>query len=178
MVLEMTSACLYVGLVSESHSLLIRGWWSFLPITSAILTLDSVPIFKFLCIPVRDGYGPLLSPPPRFTRVLFPPGHLSCILSPFFLFDSSPSISVYSAAHLQQCLVFHRPSVGKLPTLWLQRPTNVLSWFPVQRPICRLAPPLTCATGGTWLGCEWGGKGDGAPLGGLESVVSLAGITS
>ena len=55
--------CLSVGLVFESHSLLILGWWSYLPRASAILTLDSVPMFKYLCITVRDGSGPLLYPP-------------------------------------------------------------------------------------------------------------------
>ena len=131
-------------------------------------------MFKFLCIPVSDSSGPLLSPPPRFTRVLCPPGHLSRLLSPFFLFASSPSISVYSAAPLQQRLVYHRLSVGSLqPSGW--RPTNVLSWFPVQRPICRFAPPLTCASRGTRLGCGRRGEGYGAPHDGLESLNASAG---
>ena len=86
---------------------------------------------------------PSFSPPPRFTRVLCSPGHISRILSPLFLVAYSPSISVYSAAPLQQRLVFHCLSVGNLPTLRLQQPINVLYWFPVQRPICRLAPPPT-----------------------------------
>ena len=54
------------------------------------------------------------------------------------------------------------------------------SGSPTQRPICRLAPPpQTYTAGGTWLGCGcvWRGEGDGAPRGGLESVVSPAGIT-
>ena len=83
---------------------------------------------------------PSSPPPQRFTRVLCPPGHLSRVLYPFIFFASSPSISVYSAAPLQQRLALHRPSVGSLhPSGW--RPTNVLSCFPVQRPICRFAPP-------------------------------------
>ena len=132
--------CLSVGPVSESHRLLIRGWWSSLPIALAIWTLDSVPIFKFLCFPSCDGSGTPLSPPPRFSRVLCPPGHLSRLLSPFFLFASSPSISVHSAAPLQQRLDLHRPSVGSLqPSGW--RTTKFLSWFPVQRPICKFSPP-------------------------------------
>ena len=36
--------------------------------------------------------------------------------------------------------------------------------------------PLTCAAGGTWLGCRWRGLGDGAPRNGLESLVLLPGV--
>ena len=43
--------CLSVGLVFESHSLLILGWRSSLPRASAIWTQESVPIFKLLCFP-------------------------------------------------------------------------------------------------------------------------------
>ena len=87
-----------VGPVFESHSLLILGWRSSLPRESAIWTLDSVPMFKCLCIPVRDVSVPLLSPPPILTQVTCPPGRLSRILSPFILFASSLSISVYVSA--------------------------------------------------------------------------------
>ena len=38
---------------------------------------------------------PSFPPPPRFTWVPCPPGHLSCLLSPFFLISSYPYISVY-----------------------------------------------------------------------------------
>ena len=37
-------------------------------------------------------------------------------------------------------------------------------------------PPLTCAAGGTCLGCWWRGLGDGAPRNGIESLVSSPGI--
>ena len=97
-------------------------------------------MFKFLCITVRDGSGPLLFPPPRFVRVPCSPEHLARLLSLFVLFASSPSINAYSAAPLQQRLVFYRPSVRSLhPTGW--RPTKVFSWFPVQRPNAGLYPP-------------------------------------
>ena len=74
----------------------------------------------------------------------------------------------------------HRSSAGELPTLRL-RPTNVLLWFPdpaSHMQVCTPLPP-TYTAGGTWLGCGcvWRGEGDGAPRGGLESVVSPAGIT-
>ena len=39
--------------------------------------------------------------------------------------------------------------------------------FLPQRPICRFAPPPTCAAGGTWLGCGWRVEGDGSPRDGL-----------
>ena len=44
------SVCLSVGPVSKSHSLLILGWCSSLPRASAMWTLDSVPMFKFLFV--------------------------------------------------------------------------------------------------------------------------------
>ena len=82
-------------------------------------------------------------------------------------------ISVFGRP-LQQRLVLHCPSVGSLqPSGW--RLTNVLSCFPVQRPICRSASPPTYAAGGTWLGCGRRGEGNGAPCDGLESLHASAG---
>ena len=131
---------LSVGPVFESHSLLVLGWWGSLPRASAIWTLDSVPMFKFLCIPVLDGSGPLLFSPSKIHPGYFPsrlsfPSPLSSL--PFCLL--SLHIRVFSRP-LQQRLFLHHISVGSLqPSSW--RSTNVLSWFPVQRPICRFAPP-------------------------------------
>ena len=170
------SVCLSVGPVSESHSLLILGWWSSLPRASDIWTLDSVPMFKFLLYSLSWWFWSPPSPPPsKIHPGSCPPGHLSRLLSTFVLFASSPSISVYSAAPLQQRLVLRRPSVGGIqPTGW--RPTKVLSWFHVQRPNEGLyPPPPTCAAGGTWLACGHRGEGDGAPCDGLESLDASAG---
>ena len=43
-------------------------------------------------------------------------------------------------------------------------------------PYAGLHPPPTCEAGGTWLGCGWRGKGDGAPRDGLESIDSSVGV--
>ena len=60
------------------------------------------------------------------------------------------------------------------PAIGRPMPSSV---YLTQRPICRFAPPpLTCAVGGTWLGCWWRGEVDGAPRDGLESLVSLPGV--
>ena len=98
-------------------------------------SLDSVPMFKFLCFPSVNGFGPfLIPPPPRFSRVPCFPEHPARILSLFVLNASSPSVSVYSADPLLR-LFTHRQSVGKLPTLRLtadQCPllVRILSPFP------------------------------------------------
>ena len=36
--------------------------------------------------------------------------------------------------------------------------------------------PLTCAAGGTWLGCRWRGLGDGASRDGLEFLDASTGV--
>ena len=38
------------------------------------------------------------------------------------------------------------------------------------------APSPTCAAVGTWLGCGWRGKGDGAPCDGLELLDASTGV--
>ena len=84
------------------QSLLIMGWCSSKPEHRLRLPLDSVPMFNFLCIPLRDGSGTFLFPPSNSHPGFCPPEY-SCLLSPFVLFSSSPSINAYSAAPLQ-CL--------------------------------------------------------------------------
>ena len=78
-----------------------------------------------------------------------------CPLSARFCVFSRLSSSVWSPPSS----VPHRPSVGGLPTLRI-RPTNVLFWFtnPVSHMQVCTPPPPTCAAGGTWIGCGWGGE--------------------
>ena len=91
--------------------------------------------------PVFDGLAPSFFPLQDSSGLLaHPTKHLARLLSLFVLSVSSPPISVYSADPLQR-LVTHRMSVGKLPTLRQNGRPNFLSWFPVQLPICRFAPP-------------------------------------
>ena len=47
--------------------------------------------------------------------------------------------------------------------------------FPVSRWLWA-CPPLTCAAGGTWLGCWWRGLGDGSPRKCLEFLVLSPGV--
>ena len=72
-----------------------------------------------------------------------------------------------------------RPSAGELLPLRL-RPTNVLFWFPdpaSHMQDCTLPRPIRLVVLGLGVGVCGGAKGDGAPCGGLESIVSPAGIT-
>ena len=151
---------LSVGLVSESHSLLIRVWWSSLPRASAIWTLDSVPIFKFLCFRhVMVLVPPFL--PLRFTRVPCSPEHLARILSfffqlhplrPFLFIRPTTSSSVCHPLSLRQKSSALRLTANQCPLL-----VSYLAY-------ASLYPTPTCAAGGTWLGCGWRGEGDGAHL--------------
>ena len=95
------------------------GWCSSKPEHRLWLPLDSVPIFKILCIPFRDGSGPFLFPPSKIHPGSCPPEH-SRLLSPFVLFASSPSIDAYSAAPLQ-CIV---PPIVRPPSSVRLRATN------------------------------------------------------
>ena len=108
------------------------GWCCSKPEHRLRLPLDSVPMFKFLCIPFRDGSGPFLFPPSKSHPGSCPPEH-SLLLSPFVLFAFSPSITRIqpppSSVWSPPSSVPYRPSAGELPTLRL-RPTNVLFWFP------------------------------------------------
>ena len=139
------------------------------------LSLDSVPMFKFLCFPsvmvlvpsfspLQDSAGFLafhnILPVSSLFLSLMPP------IRPFLCIQPTPS---------SVCSPIVRPSESYQPSGC--RPTNVLSWFPVQRPICSFAPPPpTCAAGGTWLGCGWRGEGDGTSRDGLESLNASAGV--
>ena len=165
---------LSVGPVFEFHSLLILGWWSSLPRALDIWTLHSVPIFKFLCFPSCDGSGPPLSSPPIFSRVLSPPGHLSRLLSQFFLFASSLSICLFLAPPFSSVWSFIvRPSEVFRPPAD-RRPMSSPG-FLSSGPYAGLHPPPTCAAVGTWLGCGRRGGGDGAPRDGLESLDASTG---
>ena len=60
------------------------------------------------------------------------------------------------------CSNIVRPSESYQPSGC--QPTNVLSSFPVQRPIMQVCtPPPTCAAGGTWFGCGGGAKKTAPP---------------
>ena len=97
--------------------------------------------------PVSDGYGPPLSPPPRFTRVTCPPWHLARLLSPFFPFPPlrpflcrrlSPSSSVWSPV-VRPSEVFSPPSEGRsmsspgvlssVPYAGLHPPPDLCVWW-------------------------------------------------
>ena len=158
------------------------GWCSSRTEHRLWLPLDSVPIFKILCIPFRDGSGPFL-----FTPLQDSPGFLPFRSFPVSsLFPSyMPSLRPFLCVQptLLQCLI---PPIVRPPSSVRRRATNPLAssdqcpllFYRPSVPYAGLHPPLTCAVGGTWLGCGLGGKGHGAPRGGLESVVSSAGITS
>ena len=119
--------------------------------------------------------------PLRFVRV---PCSLWNILPVSSLFPSyMPPLRLFLCIQptLLQCLV---PTIVRPPSSVRRRATNppaLADQFPllVSRPsvpYAGLHPPPTCVDGGTWLGCGWRGEGDGAPRGGLESVVSSAGV--
>ena len=89
----------------------------------------------------------------------------------FYVFSRPPPVSI--------------PHIVRPPSSVRQKASNpptsadqclLLFSFP-SVPYAGLHPPPTCVVGGTWLGCGWGDKGDGAPRDGLESVVLSAGIT-
>ena len=138
--------------------------------------LDSVPIFSLLQFPFSDVLGPPLSPlhdSPGFLSLqcLFP------VSSLFLHIDSSPSVSVSSAVHLQQRLspvvlpseVFNPPADGRPNALLLVSCPAVIRRFSPP-------PPLTCAARGNWLVCRWRGKGDVAPNDSLEFLNAPTGI--
>ena len=132
-------------------------------------------MFKFLCIPVHDGSGPLLFPPsnihPGFfpTRASFP----------------SPLSSLHVCLLSVHISVFSRPPpAASGPSSSVRRKSSALRLTADQCPLlvsCPAAhmqvctPPPTCAAGGTWLGCGRRGKGDSAPRDGLESLDASAG---
>ena len=111
-----------VGLVSESHSLLILGWCSSLPRASDIWTLDSVPMFKFLfVIPSVLVLVPSFPPPSRFTSVLALQGIFTVSslllfflppLYPYPRIQPPPSSSVWSFI-VRPLEVFNQSSEGR-----------------------------------------------------------------
>ena len=80
-------------------------------------SLDSVPMFKFLCFPSVMVWSLPFHPSNIQPGSLLSRTSCPYLLS-FFPNCLPPPVSVYLADLLQR-LVIHRPSVGKLPTLWL-----------------------------------------------------------
>ena len=88
--------------------------------------------------------------------------HLDRLLSLSFLYAPSPPVSMCSA----DSPPVSGPPIVRLPSSVRRRATNPPSsadQFPllVSRPsvpYAGLHPPPTCAAGGTWPGCGWGGK--------------------
>ena len=130
-------------------------------------------MFKFLFIPVRAVSGTLLSPkiqPGSFPSRASFPSPLSFL--PFCL------LSVHIS-------LFSRPTqAASGPSSSVRRNSSALRLTADQCPLlfsCPAAhmqdctPPPTCAAGGTWLGCGWRGKGDGAPRNGMDSLDASAG---
>ena len=122
-----------------------------------------------------------LSPPSKicpgslFSRTSFPSSSLfSSYLPPLRPFLSiQPTSSSFDSPHCPSSIA--RPPESYQPS-GLGRPMSS-SVFLDQRPICRFAPPpRTCAAGGTWLGCGWGGEGDGSPRDGLELLDASTGV--
>ena len=119
---------------------------------------------------------PSFSPLPRFVRVPCCPEHIArlplsflpiCFLSArVCLFSRPPPVSI---PHIVCPPLSVRRKATNPPTLADQ--CLLLFSFP-SVPYAGLHPPPTGAAGGTWLGCGWGGEGDGAPRGGCESLDS------
>ena len=136
---------------------------------------------KFLCFPLLLMWSPpfppsKIRPGALLSRTSCPYSSLfSSYLPPFRPFLSiQPTSSSVNSPHRPSPIV--RFSKSYQPSDFV-RPMSY-SFFLPQRPICSFAtPPPTCAAGGTWLGCGWGGEGDGSLRDDLESVVSSAGIT-
>ena len=138
----------------------------------------------FYVVPLVMMWSLPFSLPPRFVRV---PRSFWNILPISSLFPSyMPPLRPFlcSQPTLLQCLV---PPIVLPPSSVRRRDTNPPASSDqcpllVSRPIIPYAglhpPPPTCAAGGTCLGCGWGGRRIRHPRGGLESVVSSAGITS
>ena len=131
-------------------------------------------MFKFLCFPSVMVLVPSFSPLQDSARFLA--FHNILPVSSLFL-SLMPPLRPFLCIQTTQssvCSPIVHPSESYQHSGW--RPTNVLSWFPVQRPICSFAPPPpTCVAGGTWLGCGWGVEGYGAPHDGLASLDASAG---
>ena len=139
-------------------------------------SLDSVPIFSLLRFPFSDGSGPPLSPLqdlPWFLALQF----LLPVSSLLLPIASSLSVSVSSALHLHQRLSpVVSPSEVYNPTADCQPNTLLMVSCPEALRGFE-PPPQTCAAGGTWIGCGWRGKGDGAPCNGLEFLDASTGLT-
>ena len=116
-------------------------------------SLDSVPMFKFLCflsvMVLVPSFPPLLNSAGflAFQNILPVSSLFSSLMPPFrpFLCIQPTPSSV--------CSPIVRPSESYQPPGW--RTTNVLSWFPVQHPICRFAPPPDLC--GCWYSLLGGG---------------------
>ena len=132
-------------------------------------------MFKFLCITVRDGSGPLLPPSSKIHPGSLPsraslPSPLSfipfCLLSVHIsLFSRPPPKASGPSSSVRREYSSLRLTVDQCP---------LLVSFPAAHN-AGLHPPPTCAAGGTWLGCGRRDEGDGAPCDGLESLDASAG---
>ena len=124
-------------------------------------SLDSVPMFRFLCFLLVMVWS-LPFPSLQYSAgllallIIFPVSSLfSSYLPPLRPFQCiQPTSSSVWSPIARPPLSVHRkatnpPAIG--------RPMSSPG-FLTQRPICRFAPPPppTCAAGGTWLGCGGG----------------------
>ena len=137
-------------------------------------SLDSIPMFNFLCYPSVMIWS-----------LPFPPSKIQ----PGSLLSRTSCPSPLSFR--PNCLIFTRFCVFSRPPPASGHPSSV-RWEATNPPddgrpmsspgflssvsYAGLHPPPTCAAGGTWLGCGWRGEGDGAPRDGLESLDASTGV--
>ena len=133
-------------------------------------------MFKFLCISVHGGSGPLLFHPSNIH-----PGSL-----PSRAFLTSPlSFLPFCFLSVHISVYIRPPPAASGPSLSVRRKSSALRLTADQFPLlvsCSAAhnaglhlPPPTCTAGGTWLGCGRRGEGDGSLRDGLDYLDASAG---